>query len=111
MINMKIYYADRGRGKTTKAIELSIKHQMPIVCINNHHKTYIIEKAKEMGVFSELPKPLLKEEIHKEIIGNRVGLIIDDLEDFLKVTLGDNVYYATIVDCDITHIKENNNYE
>ena len=108
---MKIYCADRGRGKTTKAIELSIKHQMPIVCINNHHKTYIIEKAKEMGVFSELPEPLLKEEIHKKIIGNRVGLIIDDLEDFLKVTLGDNVDYATMVNCDITHIKENNNYE
>lgn len=108
---MKIYCADRGRGKTTKAIELSIKHQMPIVCINNHHKTYIIKKAKEMGVFSELPEPLLKEEIYKKIIGNRVGLIIDDLEDFLKVTLGDNVYYATIVDCDIMHIKENNNYE
>lgn len=108
---MKIYCADRGRGKTTKAIELSIKHQMPIVCINNHHKTYIIEKAKEMGVFSELPEPLLKEEIHKKIIGNRVGLIIDDLEDFLKVTLGDNVNYVTMVDCDITHIKENNNYE
>ena len=108
---MKIYCADRGRGKTTKAIELSIKHQMPIVCINNHHKTYKIEKAKEIEVFSELPEPLLKEEIHKKIIGNRVGLIIDDLEDFLKVTLGDNVYYATIVDCDITHIKENNNYE
>ena len=42
-----------------------------------------IEKAKEMGVFSKLPEPLLKEEIHKKIIGNRVGLIIDDLEDFL----------------------------
>lgn len=108
---MKIYCADRGRGKTTKAIELSIKYQMPIVCINNHHKTYIIEKAKEMRIFSELPEPLLKEEVHKKIIGNRVGLIIDDLEDFLRVTLGDNVYYATMVDCDITHIKENDNYE
>lgn len=84
---------------------------MPIVCINNHHKTYIIKKAKEMGVFSKLPEPLLKEEVHNKIVGNRVGLIIDDLEDFLRVTLGDNVYYATIVDCNIIQIKENDSDE
>lgn len=105
---MKIYCAERGKGKTTKAIKLSIKYQMPIICINNHHRTYIKQRAKEMGILSKLPEPLLKEEVHKKIIGSRVGLIIDGLDDFLRTILGDNVYYATSEDCEIERID---NYE
>lgn len=106
---MKIYCAERGKGKTTKAIKLSIKYQMPIICVNNHHRIYIKQRAKKMGILSKLPEPLLKEEVRKKIIGSRVvGLIIDDLDDFLRTILEANVYYATSEDCEIERID---NYE
>lgn len=108
---MKIYYGERGSGKTLKTIQLSIEKQMPIICWSYEHKKYIEHEAYKLGVQRKLPEPILVREVRQKIIGSRKGLIIDDLDTLLRIILNDNIYYATMEDCDITHIEENDNYE
>lgn len=45
------------------------------------------------------------EELFVEIQGNRRGLIVDDLDILLRMILDDNVYYATIEDCNIEELR------
>ena len=54
-----------------------------------------------MGVISKMPEPILATETRKKVIGNRRGLIVDDLDILLRMILDDNVYYATMEDCNI----------
>ena len=42
----------------------------------------------------------------KKVIGNRKGLIVDDLDILLRMILDDNVYYATMEDCKVEKIRE-----
>jgi hypothetical protein len=41
----------------------------------------------------------------KKVIGNRRGLIVDDLDILLRMILDDNVYYATMEDCNIEKLE------
>lgn len=102
---MKIYYGGRGNGKTIKAIKLSIEKQMPIVCWNYEHKKDIEHRAYKMGVIHKMPEPILAIEVRKKVIGNRKGLIVDDLDILLRMILDDNVYYATMEDCNIERLE------
>ena len=105
---MKIYCGKRGSGKTLEAIQLSIKKQMPIICWNYEHKKYIEHEAYKLGIQYKLPEPILARDVRKKIIGNRKGLIIDDLDTLLRIIFDDNVYYATMENCEIERID---NYE
>lgn len=105
---MKIYCGGRANGKTMKAIRLSVEKQMPIICWNYEHKKQIEQTAKKMNVNGIMPEPILATEVRKKVIGNRKGLIVDDLDILLRMILEDNVYYATMEDCDIEKLERNN---
>lgn len=98
---MKIYCGGRANGKTMKAIQLSVEKQMPIICWSYEHKKQIEQTAKKMNVKWIIPEPILATEVRKKVIGNRRGLIVDDLDILLRMILDDNVYYATMEDCNI----------
>jgi hypothetical protein len=103
---MKIYYGSRENGKTIKAIKLSIEKQMPIICWSYEHKKQIEQTAREIDVKRVMPEPILATEVRKKVIGNRKGLIVDDLDILLRMILDDNVYYATMEDCKVEKIRE-----
>lgn len=96
---MEIYYGSRGNGKTIKAIKLSIEKQMPIVCWNLRQLEEIKHMAYKTGI--RIPEPILAENVRKKVIGNRRGLIIDDLDILLRRIFDDNVYYDTMEDCTV----------
>ena len=98
---MKIYCGGRANGKTMKAIQLSVEKQMPIICWSYEHKKQIKQTAKKMNAKWIIPEPILATEARKKVIGNRRGLIVDDLDILLRMILDDNVYYATMEDCNI----------
>lgn len=98
---MKIYCGSRANGKTMKAIQLSVEKQMPIICLNYYHKQYIEHRAYEVGVKDKMPEPILALEARRKVIGNRKGLIVDDLDYILRAIFNDNVYYATMVYCEV----------
>lgn len=102
---MKIFYGGRANGKTMKAIQLSIEKQMPIICWSYEHKKQIEQTAREIDVKGIMPEPILVTEARKKLIGNRRGLIVDDLDVLLRMILDDNVYYATMEDCEIKKIN------
>ncbi len=102
---MKIYYGGRGNGKTIKAIKLSIEKQMPIVCWSYGHKKQIEQTAREIDVKRIMPEPIPATEVRKKVIGNRKGLIVDDLDRLLRMILDDNVYYATVEECNIEKLE------
>ncbi len=102
---MKIYYGGRANGKTMKAIQLSVEKQMPIICWSYEHKKQIKQTAKKMNAKWIIPEPILATEVRKKVIGNRRGLIVDDLDIFLRMILDDNVYYATMEDCNIEKLE------
>lgn len=101
---MEIYTSGRGQGKTLKAIQLSAEKQMPIVCSSYHQMEYIKYRAKEMNF--KMPKPIMFDNVRGKVIGNRRGLIVDDLDILLRRILDDNVYYATMEDCNITRVEK-----
>ena len=102
---MKIYCGGRANGKTMKAIQLSVEKQMPIICWSYEHKKQIKQTAKKMNVKWIIPEPILATEVRKKVIGNRRGLIVDDLDILLRMILDDNVYYATMEDCNIEELR------
>ena len=102
---MKIYCGGRANGKTMKAIQLSVEKQMPIICWSYEHKKQIEQTAKKMNAKWIIPEPILATEVRKKVIGNRRGLIVDDLDILLRMILDDNVYYATIEDCNIEELR------
>lgn len=102
---MKIYCGGRANGKTMKAIQLSVEKQIPIVCCSCEHKKDIEHRAYKMGVKSKLPELILATEVRKKVIGNRRGLIVDDLDILLRMILDDYVYYATMEDCNIEKLE------
>lgn len=102
---MKIYCGGRANGKTIKAIQLSVEKQMPIICWSYEHKKQIKQTAKKMNEKWIIPEPILATEVRKKVIGNRKGLIVDDLDILLRMILDDNVYYATIEDCNIEELR------
>lgn len=108
---MKIYYGSKANGKTMKAIQLSVEKQMPIVCINYKHKKDIEHKAYQIGIKEKMPEPIVATETRKKVIGNRKGLIIDDLDILLRLIFDDNVYYATIEDCEPKKLERSDTYE
>lgn len=102
---MKIYCGGRANGKTMKAIQLSVEKQMPIICWSYEHKKQIKQTAKKMNAKWIITEPILATEVRKKVIGNRKGLIVDDLDILLRMILDDNVYYATIEDCNIEELR------
>lgn len=102
---MKIYCGGRANGKTMKAIQLSVEKQMPIICWSYEHKKQIKQSAKKMNAKWIIPEPILATEVRKKVIGNIRGLIVDDLDILLRMILDDNVYYATMEDCNIEKLE------
>lgn len=101
---MEIYCGGRANGKTMKAIQLSAEKQMPIVCFSYHQMEYIKYSAKEMNL--KMPKPIMFDDVRKKVIGNRRGLIVDDLDLLLRRLFDDEVRYATMRTCNITRVEK-----
>lgn len=102
---MEIYCGGRANRKTMKTIQLSVEKQMPIICWSYEHRAHIKNMAHKIGVISKMPEPILATEVRKKVIGNRKGLIVDDLDVLLRMILDDNVYYATMEDCNIEKLE------
>nr|DAI07372.1 MAG TPA: hypothetical protein [Bacteriophage sp.] len=103
---MEIYYGGRANGKTMKAIQLSVEKQMPIICWSYEHKKQIEQTAREIDVKRVMPEPILATEVRKKVIGNRRGLIVDDLDLLLRRIFDDEVRYATMEDCNIMRVEK-----
>lgn len=103
---MEIYYGGRANGKTMKAIQLSVEKQMPIICWSYEHKKQIEQTAREIDVKRVMPEPILATEVRKKVIGNRRGLIVDDLDLLLRRIFDDEVLYATMEDCNIMRVEK-----
>ena len=103
---MKIYCGGRANGKTMKAIQLSVEKQMPIICWSYEHKKQIEQTAREIDVKRVMPEPILATEVRKKVIGNRRGLIVDDLDFLLRRIFDDEVRYATMEDCNIMRVEK-----
>lgn len=73
----------------------------------NYIKIYkrIEQAARKIDVKRIMPEPILVTEVRKKVIGNRRGLIVDDLDVILRMILDDNVYYATMEDCNIEKLE------
>ena len=102
---MEIYYGGRANGKTMKAIQLSVEKQMPIICWSYEHKKQIEQTARGIDVKRVMPEPILATEVRKKVIGNRRGLIVDDLDLLLRRLFDDEVRYATMEDWDIEKLE------
>ena len=103
---MEIYYGGRANGKTMKAIQLSVEKQMPIICWSYEHKKQIEQTAREIDVKRVMPEPILATEVRKKVIGNRRGLIVDNLDLLLRRIFDDEVRYATMEDCNIMRVEK-----
>ena len=103
---MEIYYGGRANGKTMKAIQLSVEKQMPIICWSYEHKKQIEQTAREIDVKRVMPEPILATKVRKKVIGNRRGLIVDDLDLLLRRIFDDEVRYATMEDCNIMRVEK-----
>lgn len=103
---MEIYYGGRANGKTMKAIQLSVEKQMPIICWSYEHKKQIEQTARGIDVKRVMPEPILATEVRKKVIGNRRGLIVDDLDLLLRRIFDDEVRYATMEDCNIMRVEK-----
>lgn len=53
-----------------------------------------------------MPEPILATEVRKKVIGNRRGLIVDDLDLLLRRIFDDEVRYATMEDCNIMRVEK-----
>lgn len=101
---MKIYCGGRANGKTIKIIQLSAEKQIPIVCFSYHQIEHIKHRAKEMNL--KIPEPIMVEDVRKKVIGNRRGLIVDNLDLLLRRIFDDEVHYATMEDCNIMRVEK-----
>ena len=96
---MKIINLERGQGKTTLLIKLSATHNIPIICSSNASESYILNKAKEMGL--TIPEPINVRKCDMPYvlrglnINSNCGVLVDDLECILQYFLGEQVMFAT----------------
>ena len=107
---MKIINLERGKGKTTLLIELSATHNIPIICSSNASKSYILNKAREMGL--TIPEPInvrncdMPYVLRGLNINSNYGVLVDDLECILQYFLGEQVSVAT-TSCEVVKLEEN----
>lgn len=85
---------------------MSVEKQMPIICWSYEHKKQIEQTAREIDVKRVMPEPILATEVRKKVIGNRRGLIVDDLDFLLRRLFDDEVHYAAMEDCNITRVEK-----
>ena len=108
---MKIINLERGKGKTTLLIKLSATHNTPIICSSHASKSYILNKAKEMGL--TIPEPInvrgegMAHKLRGLNVNSNCGVLVDDLECVLQYFLGEQVSVAT-TSCEVVKLEENN---
>ena len=105
---MKIINLERGKGKTTLLIKLSATHNIPIICSSNASESYILNKAKEMGL--TIPEPINVRKCDMPYvlrglnINSNCGVLVDDLECVLQYFLGEQVMFAT-TSCEVIKLE------
>ena len=105
---MKIINLERGQGKTTILIKLSATHNTPIICSSTASKSYILNKAREMGLTIPEPINVRGEDIAHKLrglnINSNYGVLVDDLEGILQYFLGEQVMFAT-TSCEVINLE------
>ena len=105
---MKIINLERGQGKTTMLIKLSATHNTPIICSSFASKSYILNKAREMGL--TIPEPINVRNCDMPYIlrglniNSNCGVLVDDLECVLQYFLGEQVSVAT-TSCEVINLE------
>ena len=105
---MKFINRRRGSGKTTMLIKLSATHNTPIICSSTASKSYILNKAREMGLTIPEPINVRKCDIPYVLrglnINSNCGVLVDDLECVLQYFLGEQVMFAT-TSCEVIKLE------
>lgn len=105
---MKIINLERGQGKTTMLIKLSVTHNTPIICSSSASKSYILNKAREMRL--TIPEPINVRKCDMPYvlrglnINSNCGVLVDDLECVLQYFLGEQVMFAT-TSCEVIKLE------
>lgn len=94
---MYILNLKRGGGKTVHCIQRSHMTGFPIICMNETHKYFVVQKAKDLGL--DIPKPLTVEEVKTCTLEGRKSfgkVIIDEMPNVIEGLLGIPVDTATV---------------
>ena len=89
-------------------IKLSATHNIPIICSSNASESYILNKAKEMGL--TIPEPINVRKCDMPYvlrglnINSNCGVLVDDLECILQYFLGEQVMFAT-TSCEVINLE------
>lgn len=75
---MKIINEKRGSGKTTKLVYMSCLTRKPIVVMNESHKRYVEDMAKQLSL--DIPEPMTVNDIvNEKYRGVRFdGVLVDE---------------------------------
>ena len=58
---MKIINLPRGSGKTTRLLYASEFNNTPILCVSQHHKQHLLDRAKELNL--TIPEPITPSDV------------------------------------------------
>lgn len=77
---MKVYYKEKGKGKTTELIKTAVKDFLYMVVKDNERAHQVFRQAKEMGL--DIPFPItFREFVNGRFYGSGVrGFAIDDVD-------------------------------
>lgn len=90
-------YGMRCSGKTTRLIELAVKHDAYIVVRDENRRRCLREMAKRLG--KTIRNPVVISELPFRMVGNPYllthhGVIVDDAADVLEAIIGAPVMFA-----------------
>lgn len=102
---MKIINLPRGYGKTTRLLYASEFNNAPILCVSQHHKQRLLDRAKELNL--AIPEPITPSDVINGGVfktGLRdTDIFIDDAQAVLRYLLSGlgmtgNIKAITITD-------------
>ena len=86
---MKIINLPRAKGKTTRLLYASEFQEIPILCVNDRYKEYLIDAAEELGL--KIPEPIsVTEVVSNRLRGNNIGdngVLVDEAPMVLQSLL------------------------
>ena len=105
---MKIINLPRGYGKTTRMLYASEFNDAPILCVSQHHKQHLLDRAKELNL--QIPEPITPSDVMGGIFKTSRGdtdILIDDAQAVLRYLLSGlgmtgNIKAITITDEEYT---------
>ncbi|MEG1563773.1 MAG: hypothetical protein RR365_08610 [Bacteroides sp.] len=93
---MKIIIKERGQGKTSELIRISADKQIPILCLCEANRRFIVERAWGMGIMN-LPEPFVVRDLNFSYYKDgKEPILVDEVDVVLQTLLHRPIYAATI---------------